>query len=207
MTTETPEFIDALPYIDTAIDDDDEQRALAMKEVDDELEIFAPDKDYIEYLPPISRTFVTPLLEHEYSCIENNESRSQASDLAEVRIDSPPPSSSLLTEEELAAWSKSLNQVKIKLEYKQRQNTNLELIKSYGDPALQEYLAEQERLTTALQEELDDLNKKTQEVNWNRKRDQERTNKTLDVLKREWNIYIEKNRILSNEIKRLSSKI
>lgn len=207
MATETPQFIDALPYIDTAIDDDDEQRTLAMKEVDDELEIFAPDKDYIEYLPSISRAFLTPLLEHEYSCMENNELESRVNDLAEIKIDSPPPSSSSLTKEELDAWSKCLDQVKIKLEYKQRQNTNLELIKSYGDPALQEYLAEQEHITIALQEELDDLNKKTQEVNWNRKRDQERIYKTLEVLKREWNIYVEKNRILSIEIKRLSSKV
>lgn len=206
MSTETPEFVDALPYIDTAIDDDEEQRAIAMREVDDELEIFAPDKDYINYLPPIRAPFSTPLIEHEHSCIEKNISRSSADDLVEIRVNSPPPSKTLLSADEFDAWSKCLNQMKIKLEYKQRQYINLELIKSYGAPAWQEYLAQQEQKTTSLQVELDDLNKKMQELNWERKRDQERIFKTLEVLKKEWDSFVERNRILSDEINRLSSK-
>lgn len=206
MTTEIPEHVDALPYIDTAIDDDEEKRALAMREVDEELEIFAPDKDYIHYLPPIKGSFSTPLIEHEHSCIEKNISRFPVNDLAEVKVDSPPPSNSPLSADELNSWSKCLNQLKIKLEYKQRQYINLELLKSYAAPVWQEYLIEQERKTNSLQAELDDLNKKMQEVNWSRKCDQERVRKTLEVLKKEWDNFVERNRILSNEINRLSSK-
>lgn len=202
MTTDTPEIIDSLPYIDTAIDEDEEQRTIAMKEVDDELMIFPPDKDYLEYLPPINpRRFTTPLLEHELAIIENKEPTPSSNDL---ELDVLPPMSSLIDNN---THEKYLDQLKIKLEYRQRQMVNLELIKSYGAAAWEQYISEYEALSEILKKELELITANTQKVNWNRKSDQERVARTLNLLKNEWDLLVNRNRLLSDEIDRLSLTI
>lgn len=204
MTTEAPSIIDALPYVDSTIDDDEGKRLEAMKEVDDEMDIFPPQRDYIDYLPyDGSRRFKTPLIEHEHSCIENNETRPPASELAIMRTKTLSTSIPTVDDDELADCLKFL---KIKLEYRQRQLINLELMKSYGEPAWEQYISESEKLSANLQDEMNNLNKRTQEVNWRRKTDQERTVKTLDLLKTEWTYLADKNRILSEELKRLTGQ-
>lgn len=208
MSTETPAIIDSLPYIDTAIDDNEELRVLAMREVDLELEVFPPDKDYLTYLPDISRRpFRTDLLRHEYESIENNESRPDSCQLSRLNVDIPPPASSIMDEEELELWSKCLNQIKIKLEYKQRQMVNLEILKCYGTPAWQEFISENERMEASLNSELHDLTNRAQEVNWARKSDQQRVQKRLDILRNEWINVVDKNRMLADEITRLKTTL
>lgn len=208
MTTDTPEFIDALPYIDTAIDDYDEQRAIAMKEVDDEIDVFPPQKDYIEYLPSVEpRTFTTPLLEYEHFCIETNEPRPPSSELAKLQLDIPPSATTMMDDEELDAWNKCLNQVKIKFEYLQRHSANLERLKDEGEAILDQFIAHNQNIDSCLKKELNELNRRTHEVNWQRKSEQERIGKTLDILKNEWNTLASKNCLLATEIKRLSYQI
>lgn len=121
-------------------DEDDELIDIGMREVYHEMEKFAPTKDYLAYLPlKEPRTFCTPLIENEHSCIENNDdSRPPASDLAKIKTDIPPPASTMMDKEEIDIWLKCLDQVKIKLEYKQRQLVNLDLLKNYGLPALKQ---------------------------------------------------------------------
>lgn len=205
MSTDTPEFIDALPYIDTAIDDDEEHRAIAMKEVDDEIYSFPPDKDYLEYLPNVeSRTFATPLIEYEHFCIESNEPRPPSSNLAKVEVTMPPPSTSSMDDEEFDRWNKCLNQVKIKLEYGQRQLANLERLKENGVPIIEQFIAVNENIETCLAKEINDLSRKTHEINWQRKSEQERIGRTLDILKTEWNTLMDKNCILAKEVRRLN---
>lgn len=205
MSTDTPEFIDALPYIDTAIDDDEEQRAIAMREVDNEIYSFPPDKDYLEYLPNVeSRTFATPIIEYELFCIESNEPRPPSSRLAQIEVAAPPPLTSPMDDEEFDRWNKSLNQVKIKLEYRQRQLANLERLKENGTPIMEQFIALNENIDTCLEKEINDLSRKTHEINWQRKSEQERLGRTLDILKNEWNTLINKNTILAQEVRRLN---
>lgn len=204
MTTETPEFIDALPYVDTAIDDHEEQRAIAMKEVDDEIESFPPDKDYLANLPDVeSRAFATPYLEYEHFCIEFNEPR-HSSRLDRIEVDTPPRATSVMDDEEFNSWNKCLNQIKIKLEYQQRQLANLERLQENGVPILEQFIKVNENLESCLKKELNDLSRRTHEVNWQRKSEQERISKTFDILKNEWNTLAEKNYILAREIQRLN---
>lgn len=209
MTTNTPAYIDALPYIDTAIDDDDDQRAIAMREVDDELEVFPPDRDYLADMPDIHRRpFQTELLELELRRIEADESSKQdiKSTLTEMRVEVPPPVSSRMSEEQLEIWERSLNQLKIKIEYRHRQLLNLELLKKYGLVAWGHYIAESEKLEAALNTELEDLNKQTQEINWLRKTEQEKVLQKLQVLQAEWDNLVTKNHQLSLEIQRLKGE-
>lgn len=206
MTTNTPIFVDALPYIDTAIDDDDDQRALAMKEVDDELELFPPDKDYLADMPDISiRPFKTELLDKELSRLETDERSDHVGlPIEQINVEVPPPTSSKMTEEQLELWEKCLTQVRIKIEYRQRQLMNLELLNNYGQPAWEQYIAQHEKLEKELKMELEDLNKRTQEVNWSRKTEQEKILKQLQVLQNEWNNLATKNHRIKSEIQQLS---
>lgn len=206
MTTDTPIFVDALPYIDTAIDDDDEQRALAMREVDDELEVFPPDKDYLAHLPDINgRPFKTALLEAELDRLEAGEKVERAdSSIDQIKVDVPPPTSSQMTEEQLELWQKCLDQIRIKIEYRQRQLMNLELLKGYGQPAWEQYIAQSEKLEKELKLELEDLSKRTQEVNWSRKTEQERILKSLQVLQNECDSLMTRNHRIKKEIQQLS---
>lgn len=201
MTTETPGIVDALPYIDTAIDDDDEQRAIAMGLIDDEIEIFPPDKDYLDYLPSINnRPFCTTLLDQEHNHIEHK-IKPPLNDLAEIKLSVPPPTQE---GEEVPDWTECLNKLKIKLEYCQRQMMNLELIKSYGSSAWEQYLLSMERIESDLKTELSVISKSTQEINWKRKSDQERVAKVLDVLNNEWNSFADKNHELFIEMRKLN---
>lgn len=141
--------------------DDDDDEIEMPKEVMEELRNFPQDKDYLAFLPPIeSRKFTTTLLQHEYSCIESDDtSRPSASELANLQVDIPPPANSDMSDEELATWSKCLDQLKIKLEYKQRQLVNLELLKSIGLPAWKQLQSEHQLVSSETTRQLvEDLN-------------------------------------------------
>lgn len=209
MSTNTPACIDALPYIDTAIDDDDDQRAIAMKEVDDELEVFPPDRDYLADLSDINkRPFMTELLEKEFNRLEMDSASKLQVDqsLTDMRVDVPPPASSKMSDEQLELWKISLDQLKIKIEYRHRQLTNLELLKRYGLLAWGQYILESEKLEASLNTELEELGKQTQKVNWLRKNEQEDALKRLQVLQSEWDNLVTRNHQLNLEIQRLSRK-
>jgi len=208
MTTDTPAIVDALPYVDTAIDDDEEQRSLAMRAVDDELDTFPPSKDYIEYLPSLAkRPFCSPAIEYEHSCIEKNQPRPDSTELSNINVGVPPPSSTSMDNEELAIWLKCLNQIKIKLEYQSRQMVNLDILKTYGAAAWHEYIERQTWIEASLKNEIALLNKQIQEVNWLRKNDQERVFKTLKLLNNEWCSLADTNHVLTKELQRMSMQI
>lgn len=209
MSVEAPPIVDALPYVDTAIDDDDNQRAAAMKELDDELDVFAPQRDYLEHLQPLEpRTFCTPLIRHEHERLEAGKPQPAARDLADTHADTPPPTSSSanMDAQEHEVWQRCLDQLKIKLEYLSRQSVNLELIKSYGAAAWQNFIDQNEATETELKGELESLERRIQEINWHRKTEQERVEKTLQVLRGEWIGYVDKNRILFHEFERLNAQ-
>lgn len=201
-----PDSNDALPYIDTVIDDDESAREAAMQLVDDELEVYPPDEDYLKHLPSINRTFLTSLIEHEHAILEAGTPRELESDQKDMNIDIPPPFNSDMCDEELQLWNKCLNQAKVKLEYLQRQAMNIDLVKNYGAAVWQRCLAEKEALDGCMQAEIEDLTTRTQKVNWTRKTDQEKVGRTLEVLKNEWNRYVDKNKQLSREIASLKMK-
>lgn len=209
MTTATDSFIGGATA--QGGDEEDEQLAIGMREVDEELYVFPPSRDYIEHLPfsAKSRTFSTPLLDSEHEAIENCEARASASDLAEICFEVPPPTRAaglIETNDEFATWNKCLDQLKLRLEYGQRQLLNLELMKSQGNLAWAQCITEAESLESALKANLVDLSKQQQiqeDINWRRKSDQELVAKQLQVLQREWHTLEERNRALSEAIKKL----
>lgn len=190
--------------------EEDEELAIGMREVDNELDIFPPDRDYIEHLPfsSKSRTFLTPLLKNEHQAIEDNESRPQASDLSEMKYDLPPSAkvAGIEDQEEFEEWNKCLDQLKIRLEYGQRQMVNIELMKTHGNLAWEQCIKETESIEFTLKSGLTDLKKKQQileELEWKRKSDNELVTKQLGILQGEWQSLEERHRVLLEAIRKL----
>lgn len=179
--------IDALPYVNTLIDDNEDECEFAMKLVDDELEIFPPDKDYLAHLPLDlkSRTFCTPIIDHEYQILENHESRTPNS-LAQLNTEPPPQTSSNFNDDDMDAWVRCLDQMKIKIEYHERQLTNLDLMKTYGEVTMNQYLAHVNTIKASLEAEIHELEAKTQKMTWVRKNSQEQAAKSIQVMRNQW---------------------
>lgn len=207
MTTDIPEFIHAVLETDDPIDDDEDHRIAAMRLVDDEIDIFPPDRDYLEHLPwsSKSRTFSTPLLDLEHNAIENNEHRCPSSDLSAFRCDVPEPVKiGSETVEEADTWDKSLNQLKIRLEYGLKQLTNIELMKSYGSLAWEHCSKETELIETALKSCSTHLKKKlTRELDWKKESDKQRIAKQVMALQNEWDHLEKRTQSLSETMKKL----
>ena len=200
ITTETPPIVDALPFVDTVIDEDEHQRVLAMRLVDDELEVFPPDRDYLEYLPDINVRI--------RSDTEDNDSRTtrwSANELSDIRVDTPPPE--LNNDDELKLWVQCLDQIKIKLEYRQRQLANLDLLKSYGSAAWKQFIVENERMEASMNKELEDLSNRIQEINTARKSGQEHVLRHLDVLQSHWDNLLVKNQMVAEEIVKIKNQL
>lgn len=209
MSTETPESVDALPFVDTAIDQDEQKRDEAMRMVDDELEVHPPAKDYIEYLPDVgARPFKTQTVDSEHERLEHgNATSSGATALSEIKTDIPTPAHSAMDGEEFHLWNNCLDQVKVKLEYRQRQVTNLELLKSYGGPAWEQFIKQNEMMDANMKQELDELCNKVQDVNLERKNQQESTSRNLDVVQSQWDNLAVRNQMLAEEIEKLQQEL
>jgi len=207
MSNDRPLIVDGLPFVDISIDDDEKQRAFAVGLVDDELKTFAPDANCLDYLPDCRvRPFCTELIQDSHEQIATNHHIQQTSNLSELKLSIPPQPSSMISDHELDIWNDCLNQVKIKLEYRQRQLTNLELLKNYGLPAWQQYISEMEKMERDMNQELDRLERLKADINSKRKSDQERVKKSLDVLYSQWDNLVVLNKLLSDELKRMTGK-
>lgn len=199
---------DALPFIDSAIDQNEQLRIEAMRLVDDELEIFPPDKDYLGYLPMDlkSRTFLTPLLEAEQARIENTTDfhsggGKDSNDLAAIITNAPQQTDS--DEQEFSDWLSCLNQLKVKIEYRQRQLVNLEVLKTHNTTLWEQYIERHQDIKSSFEQELNDIIKKAEATNFRRKTSQERVAKTLEVLRSEWISLANRNHALASEIERM----
>lgn len=134
MTIEKPDLINAPHFTDAAIDGDQAMRQLVQKLVEDEMDATQAQNNDIT-LP--ERPFLTDILRNELARLEQSQpSKDDSKDLSTIKTDTPPPSSGAeMNQSELNSWIRCLDQVKIKLEYKQRQLTNLDILKTYGSSA------------------------------------------------------------------------
>uniref|UniRef100_A0A6G1SN91 Uncharacterized protein n=1 Tax=Aceria tosichella TaxID=561515 RepID=A0A6G1SN91_9ACAR len=142
MTIEKPDLAGPFPHDDTASDDDGALLEFARKLVADEMKDHTQDNAIS--LP--ERRFLSDLLRNELVNQEQNKTRDDMTELSRITTDTPPPTSANIGDDELRAWNRCLAQMKIKLEYGQRQLSNLEIMKTCGVPAWEEYLARSERM-------------------------------------------------------------
>lgn len=206
-------IVDALPFIDTLIDDNEQRRQMAMQMVDDELEVYPPAEDYLAHLPdiPSLRPFNSELIQLEHAILEEGSehpTRWTASELASLKVDIPPPQTdtTAMTDQELNLWQRCFNQVKIKLEYRQRQLINLDLMKTYSGPAWDLFIKENERVEAMMKQELKELDDAIQEINRARKSDQEHVQRNLDILQANWDNLSVSNQMLLEEVVKLRAR-
>jgi hypothetical protein len=205
MTIEKPDFIDALPFVDTAIDEDGRLREFVKKLVDEELQT-SQYAQHDEIILP-ERPFLTDILRSEQSRRDHDQPSSESSSLRQIKVDTPPPISEILDDNSVEAWTKCLNQVKIKLEYLQRQLSNLDILKNYGCPAWGRHLARGEEMKSKMDQELERLAARIRDVNVQRKAGQEQISRHLDLLQSNWDHITTRNQMLSEEICKLRSEI
>lgn len=203
MTIETPDLIDALPLIDTELDGDETLRQLVMKMVADEASESQSPACEIG-LP--NRSFLTQRLRDELVRWEQNKPHDRLAGLSKIESDNPPASNDL-DEESLKSWIRCLDQVKIKLEYRQRQLSNIEILKANGKTAWEQYLSRNETLKSKLDEELRSIGGRIQYINAERKSSQDKISRHLDVLQTDWDNLSIRNQMLSEEIERLRKEI
>lgn len=205
MTIETPDLIDALPYIDTAIEEDELLRELVLKLVGEEMREFNQTHNQDIALP--DRPFLTERLRNQLIRIEKNQPLDELKGLSTIQTDIPPSTGADIGENELLIWRRCLDQMKIKLEYRQRQLSNLELMKTYGGSVWEQYLTKSEQMRDKLDQELQLLGSRIKNINAERRTNQEQISRHLDVLQSNWENLSIRNQMLSEEIYRLKNEV
>lgn len=163
-----PEAIRDMPVLDKVASIDEDKLSEAMKEVDDFLQEFPPQGDYIEHLPELPKARCRYFLEFEQK-LESGVSMpdNQACRLAEIQIGVPPPAS-IDVGEEFDIWNQCLNQIKIKLEYLSRQSDNLDIMATHGQELYEQYMSYYKSLQSTIDSEMKLVGDAMQEVNWER---------------------------------------
>ncbi|XP_032663355.1 pre-mRNA-splicing factor SPF27 [Odontomachus brunneus] len=180
-------IVDALPYIDQGYDEPGvREAALAM--VEEETRRYRPTKNYLEHLTPMSITFETTVLKHEF---ERMHGRLPMEVLSMKRYELPPPPSGKMND--LGAWNESVENSSAQLEHQATRICNLELMMEYGCEAWKSYLNVLVQLLGQAQKQLQMLRKKIQEVNWQRKSMQTQGGDKLRALEAQWVGLVSKN--------------
>lgn len=166
---------------------DDIYREEAMRLVDDELDIFPPEKDYLEYLniDLQSRIFCTDIITNEHNRLENKLPKIPSHNI--YNLSTPiRPDQDIHGEPNLESWTNGLRQLKIKLEYKIRQTTNLSMLDSNHKTIWDNHLRHIELTKSDLEAEIKDLNKQIQNIHDKREADQTELAKSLRLIEDEW---------------------
>lgn len=187
-----------LPFDGSEDMEDETLKEEVMGMVEDEMEIFPPEKDYLAHIPYDfkSRAFSTQLIENEHSRIDNN-SLNINNYVRNLETIEAPKNSDEIHSDEFKLWTECINKLKIKMEYRVRQSINLNILESHQMLAWEHYLKHLESLNTDLVEEIDQLNKSIEGVHLKKEAEQTKLAKSLRLLNEEWSSLKEKNTSLA----------
>lgn len=204
---ESSSIIDSLQHVDNATE---EQLDLARHLVEEEMEILTPRDDYLDTLPGLDiRPFCTDIITAAHSRLETEQDEQHANsvrDLSCIQLDIPPPPGTITEKAGLEAWTKCLNQMRVKLEYRLRQISNLEDIRNHDQVASEKYLNTLTEMECDMRNELRALVDQINATEDNRKGDQEKIRKSLNILQNRWNDLVQRNETLYEEINKLKTK-
>lgn len=175
------EAVNGSSYTGTATVDEESRLAEAVKEVDDFLQEFPPQGDYLDNLPEIPTPRCQYFREYERNLHgTDGKAIDRAGNLATVSVEVPPPVSDDVGEE-LCIWERSLNQIKIKLEYLSRQSDNLDIMTSHGQALYDQFTSYYENLKS----ELNQLANDSQNILWKGEENQQFVLDGITVLQKE----------------------
>lgn len=178
------------------MDLDETHKEDAIRLVDDELESFPPDRDYLEYLKfdLKCRRFSTKIIEDEHTRLdaikpELNSSHDHDSTANNSRSQTSSPQKEVsmdLNGADLQFWSDKLNKLRIKLEYKVRQIINLNILETHQMTIWNQYIAHTNSLNLQLESEIEHLNKEIQNIHTIQAAQQTELAKSLRLINEEW---------------------
>ncbi|XP_033724700.1 pre-mRNA-splicing factor SPF27-like [Pecten maximus] len=180
--------VDALPYYDQGYDESGVREA-AMALVEEETRRYRPTKNYLEYLPTTNMSnFETEIMKNEF---ERLQSRLPMDMLSMKRYELPQPSAGKMTD--VSAWTECVENSQAQLEHQSLRIMNLELISEFGSHTWKSYNSVLVQMLDSAQKHLQELRKKIQEINWQRKTEQSNAGKELKDLEASWVGLVSKN--------------
>ncbi|KAK3580907.1 hypothetical protein CHS0354_008197 [Potamilus streckersoni] len=180
--------VDALPYYDQGYDETGVREA-ALALVEEETRRYRPTKNYLEYLPaPNYNAFETEMIKAEF---ERLQARLPMDMLSMKRYELPAPPAGKMTD--VASWMESVENSQAQLEHQALRILNLELISEYGANAWKTYNDTLVKMVEQCQKQLQELKKKIQEINWQRKNEQTQAGGQLKELEAKWVGLVSKN--------------
>ena len=106
---------------------------------------------------------------------------------------------------DVAAWNECVDNSLAQLEHQRTRIVNLELMQDYGSDAWKSYNETLQKLVNLLQDNLKDLKKDIQEVNWSRKNKQTQVGEKLKHLESQWVGLVSKNYEIEQAIVQLEA--
>ncbi|CAG2214155.1 BCAS2 [Mytilus edulis] len=132
--------------------------------------------------------FETEIMKTEY---ERMQSRLPMDMLNMKRYELPPPPAGKMTD--ISAWNEAVENSQAQLEHQSLRILNLELLSEYGSNAWKSYNTVLSQMVEQATKQLQELRKKIQEINWQRKNEQTQAGGKLKELEESWVGLVSKN--------------
>lgn len=180
--------VDALPYFDQGYDDTGVKEA-AIALVEEETRRYRPTKNYLDYLQNANyHSFETEIMKGE---MERVQARLPMDMMSMKRYELPTPPAGKMTD--VSAWQECVDNSQAQLEHQSLRILNLELMSEYGAASWRSYNGVVANMIDSAQKHLQDLRKKIQEINWQRKTEQTQAGEKLRDLETSWVGLVSKN--------------
>lgn len=199
-----PKNIDALPYADKDYEYPGVKEAVQAM-VEAEKHTFVPDfEKYLAHLPPMPElnTLNSAFLEAEMTRIKKNK-KMKSMDMSRLNIPKPDKSSA----NDVAAWTSAVENAQAQLVHMKNRIDNVELFAQYGPQLWKQHVLDLKRIEETCQKDLQALNDTVQEINWQRKTEQEATGAELYELETKWGGLVSKTYEIECACKALEAEI
>lgn len=171
--------------------------------VEEECRRYRPTKNYLDFLPPhTGASFETEIMKTEF---ERLNARLPLEPISMKRYELPPPPSGKLGE--VQAWNESVENSMAQLEHQGIRAMNLELMLDYGCESWKANLEVFTAMQAKAQEQLQELKKEIQDVNWARKEKQIKAGEKLKQLEQQWVSLVAKNYEIEQVCAKLEDEI
>lgn len=171
--------------------------------VEEECRRYRPTKNYLDFLPPLNTSaFETELMKVEF---ERLAARLPLEPLSMKRYELPPPPAGKLGD--LQSWNEAVENSMAQLEHQAIRAMNLELMLDYGCEAWKSNLEVFTAMQAKAQEQLQELKKEIQDVNWSRKEQQIKAGEKLKQLEQQWVQLVAKNYEIEQACAKLEEEI
>ncbi|GAM28692.1 hypothetical protein SAMD00019534_118680 [Acytostelium subglobosum LB1] len=194
-------LVDSLPYIDAPLTD--QEQSVINELIREEMSRFEPP-DYLAQLPAAHSFDYNSFnfLENEMNRIQENKTMEQFN-LTRYKVEKPPAS----MKHDVDAWQSAVDNAKAQCEHQETRRTNLQLLQRYGVNAWKKYLEDYQRLYKSLKAHHDENVRMMEQINVNRKLDQETVQTKIESNQRKWYELVHKNKEIEQECLRLEIAI